>query len=376
MNSFSTPTAAMQRALEIAQFGTGYVEPNPAVGAVLVDENLRLLAEGWHPRFGGPHAEVVAMQLAKQATRGATLFVTLEPCSHFGKTPPCADAVIAAGIKRVLIATQDPAKHVAGTGIQRLQAAGLEVEVGLCETEAKALIAPFAKLFSIGKPWVHAKWAMTLDGKIATRTGSSQWITNAHSRHRVHQLRGKMDAIIVGAGTVLADDPSLTVRPLGPRTPLRIVLDRRVEVPLDAKLVQTAKESPVMLVVGKNADSRKCEQLQNLGVEVLQLDNSDSSTELNKLLTELGRRQMTNLLVEGGSKVLGSFWDQQLIDEVHCFIGPKLIGGEAAINPFAGTGLETMPKQSAIDPVVEVIGSDVYIHGRYRDPDTNSENAT
>lgn len=360
---FAEPRQVMERALQIARLGEGYVEPNPCVGAVLVDDDLNLISEGYHPRFGGPHAEVVALQLAGERTRGATLFVTLEPCSHFGKTPPCADAVIQAGVKKIWIGTEDPAEHVAGRGIEKLKAAGVQVEVGLCQEDALALIAPFQTLQLEKRPFVHAKWAMTLDGKLATRTGSSKWISNEQSRRLVHRLRARMDAILVGSGTAIADDPQLTPRPLGPRTPTRVVLDRRARIDLGSKLVSTAQEIPVMVFVSENANAAKVESLRAHGVEVIAVP--DESSDVEFILNELGSRQMTNLLVEGGSEIHGAFWDAQLIDEVHCFIAPKVIGGAGAPSPIGGEGWPTIPQESQlVNPSISVLGQDVYVHGR------------
>lgn len=385
---FPDEQAVMQRAIELAVRGIGQVEPNPAVGAVIVDETLTLLGEGWHARYGGPHAEVAALDAAGAAARGATLFVTLEPCAHHGKTPPCADAVIAAGLKRVVISTPDPAPHTAGQGIERLRGAGIDVEAGICAEQGRELIAPFAKLMTTGIPYVHAKWAMTLDGKIATRTGNSMWISNEASRARVHELRSRMDGILVGIGTVLADDPLLTARPQGVsagRIPARIILDRRGELPLHSRLVRTVDEAPIVAVTGPEAASDRCTALSEAGVEVLTVSalsaTSTGDTEGTAdrgaaspppteagpvtLLEELGRRGMTNLLVEGGSRVLGAFWDGGLIDEVHCFIASKLVGGTAALSPIGGHGRAEIPAlPSLLHPQIELLDGDVYLHGR------------
>jgi len=369
--TFDNAEQVMRRAIELARRGTGFVEPNPLVGCVIVNDSNRLIAEGWHPRFGGPHAEVTALHIAGDYARGATMYVTLEPCSHHGKTPPCADAVIASGIKKVVIATIDPAPHVAGSGIKRLHEAGIEVETGLLEADAKKLIAPFVKLVTKGQPFVHAKWAMTLDGKIATRTGSSMWISNADSRKKVHQLRAQMDGILTGIGTVLADDPLLTARPSGPRVPARIILDRKCQLPETSQLVQTAGEIPVILFVGSTVDEISCKKLAQRHVEIVRLpeiaDDQASVHEIEFVLNELGRRQMTNILVEGGSRILGAFHDANAIDEVHCFVAPKLVGGSEAMTPVAGTGLELIPQTPQLDsPEIEVIGEDVYLRGRTR----------
>ena len=368
---FSGPEEVMRKALELARRGTGRVEPNPLVGAVIVDSEFNLSGEGWHEQFGGPHAELGAIAQAGPKARNATLFVTLEPCCHFGKTSPCTDAVIAAGIKKCVVAASDPFPKVAGRGIERLRAAGLEVEVGLLEAEARRLTAPFRKLVETGLPYVHAKWAMTLDGRIASRTGASKWISNPASREVVHRLRGRVDAIIVGIGTVLADDPLLTARPPGPRTATRIVLDSHARLPCDSQLARTAGQVPVLLVVASGAPREKLEQLRGMHVEVFECGTTSAAgplrTDPGALLRELGSRPMTNVLVEGGSELLGSFFDRQLIDELHVFIAPKLLGGTAAKSPLSGLGRSAPLEQSDLDsPEIERLIGDLYVHGPVR----------
>jgi len=357
--------ATMRRALELARRGLGSVEPNPAVGAVIVDDSGLMLGEGWHQKFGGPHAEIHALSATGDAARGATLFVTLEPCCHFGKTPPCSQAVIAAGIRRVFVATRDPAPHVDGGGISELRNAGIDVEIGLLEREATQLVAPFVQLTTNHRPWFHAKWAMSLDGKIAANTGDSRWISNAASRAVVHQLRGRMDAILVGIGTVLADDPMLTARPAGPRTALRIVVDSSARLPLASQLVQTAAQVPVLVIVTPAAPSERCEAMRAAGVEVVVIESDlDGHPALERVAEELGRRWLTNVLVEGGSGILGTFFDQKLIDEVHVFIAPKLVGGCGAMTPISGRGLDSIPGKPSLDnPMIEILDHDLYVHG-------------
>jgi diaminohydroxyphosphoribosylaminopyrimidine deaminase/5-amino-6-(5-phosphoribosylamino)uracil reductase len=348
----------MRRALTLAERGRGYVEPNPLVGAVLVRDG-HLVGEGWHQRFGEAHAEVHALAAAGMHARGATLYVTLEPCCHHGKTPPCTTAIIEAGTARVVAAMADPFPRVSGQGAALLRAAGMVVELGLCETDARHLNAPYLKLLGTGRPYVHAKWAMTLDGKIATRSGDSKWISGEGSRRKVHELRGRMDAIVVGIGTALADDPLLTARPPGPRTATRVVLDSRARLPLTAQLSTTARQAPTLVVVGKNADSARRQGLEAAGCKVLQLP--DECVSVAALLDELGRCRCTNLLVEGGAEVLGSFLDARAIDEAHVFVASKLVGG-AGKSPFAGCGIERVAdalqfSQQRIEP----IDGDVYL---------------
>ncbi len=343
----------MAHALMLAERGRGYVEPNPLVGAVVVRDG-RLVGEGWHEHYGQAHAEVNALAAAGDATRGATLYVTLEPCCHFGKTPPCTDAVLRTGIARVVAAMSDPFPQVAGRGAELLRQAGIRVDVGVGETEARRLNAPYLKLLAAGRPYIHAKWAMTLDGKIATRTGDSRWISNEASRRRVHELRGRMDAIIAGIGTVRADDPLLTARPPGPRTAVRVVLDHGGRTPLTAKLVQTAREVPTWIVTA----GEPAPQLAAAGCEVLHLP------DLPALLNEMGRRRMTNVLVEGGSEVLGSFRDVGEIDEVHVFIAPRLAGGRDAKTPVGGRGVEKIAEALPLARWdVAMIDGDAYLHG-------------
>ncbi len=275
--------------------------------------------------------------------------------------------MIEAGVSRVVVGTVDPAPHVAGTGIEKLRAAGIQVDVGICESEARELIAPFRKLFTQKLPFVHAKWAMTLDGKIATHSGSSKWITNESSRAVVHQLRGRMDAIISGIGTVLTDDPLLTARPQGRRTPLRVVLDSQARLPLNSKLVKTAKESPVLLFVSEQADAMRVSELKGHGVEVVtaQRNSETGLLDVLNILEELGQRQLTNVFLEAGSAVLGAFLDEGQVDEVHCFLAPKLVGGANALSPFGGLGLQSM--ENAIElrqQEIQILDGNIYIHGR------------
>jgi diaminohydroxyphosphoribosylaminopyrimidine deaminase/5-amino-6-(5-phosphoribosylamino)uracil reductase len=363
----------MCRALELAGRGLGSVEPNPPVGAVLVDSDLQLISEGWHERFGGPHAEVNALQRAGARSHGATLYVTLEPCSHQGKTPPCAPVVVAAGIRKVVVAMQDPAPCVNGAGIRILRDAGLEVEVGLQAAAARRLTEPFVKLTCTGIPYVHAKWAMSLDGRIATRSGDSKWISSQESRQSVHRLRGRMDAIVAGIGTVFADDPLLTARPPGPRVATRIILDSGARLPLESQLVRTTAAAPLIAAVSETAPDERCAQLSQRGVEVLRLPSAGghrSGVSLPALLQQLGQRRMTNVLVEGGGQLSGAFSDAGLIDEYHVFIAPTLIGGVQAPGPLQGRGADRLADALALDWLEpRLVGGDLYVNARARRDD-------
>jgi len=373
---FGDAAAVMARALELAARALGSVEPNPPVGAVLVDDQLNLIAEGWHQRFGGPHAEIEAIAEAGDRARGATLFVSLEPCCHQGKTGPCTEAIARAGIRKVVVALRDPFPQVDGKGIERLHALGIEVEVGLLAKEATRLVAPFLNLVTIGRPWVHAKWAMTLDGKIATRSGDSRWISNDASRAVVHRLRGRMDAVIVGAGTVLRDDPLLTGRPSGPRVATRIVVDSQARLPVTSQLVRTAHDVPLVVAASSAAPLDNIHRLEERGAEVLiirheaageQPNCTAEKVDLDGLLAELGRRQFTNILVEGGSRLFGSLFDGSHVDEVHVFVASKIVGGAEAPSAVAGRGFAHMDFAATLESVaIERIGDDVYINGRRR----------
>ena len=328
----------MTVALQCAARGRGFVEPNPMVGAVLV-QGERELARGWHREFGGPHAEIVALEAARSAgadTMGATMYVTLEPCCRHGKTPPCTDAIIAAGISRVVIAMEDPAPQVSGGGLAALRAAGVEVCTGVCEGEARDLLAAYIKLCTTGRPWVICKWAQTADGYLALPGGRGRWISGEKSRAEVHRIRGLCDGVCVGIGTVLADDPLLTNRSSSGGRPVRVVLDPKLRIPMDCWLVRTSTEAPVLVATTRAAlaKAEAAESLRDRGVEVLELPAVEGRIDLEALLDELGRRRWTYLLVEGGAKVLGSFTSCRLADELLVFVSTEKVGPRADLPRF------------------------------------------
>ncbi|CAN5260963.1 bifunctional diaminohydroxyphosphoribosylaminopyrimidine deaminase/5-amino-6-(5-phosphoribosylamino)uracil reductase RibD [soil metagenome] len=352
----------MLEALALAQWGRGFVEPNPMVGCMIVDADGHKVGEGYHERFGGNHAEVNALRQAGERAHGGTLYVTLEPCCHHGKTPPCTDAILKAGIAHVVAAMSDPFPQVAGGGLATLKAAGVAVTVGVCETQAKALNAPYLKLLATGMPWVHAKWAMTLDGKIATRTGESKWISNDASRRKVHELRGRMDAIIIGRGTLLADDPLLTARPPGPWTATRVIVTASGQLPMDRQLLHTASDVPVLIYTG-NATTLK--PWADAGAEIMTQPMNHGMLSPEFILKDLGQRRFTNILLEGGPGLLGRFHDANAIDEVHAFIAPKLFGGTLAPGPVGGFGLANIGDARRLELLaVEMLDGDVYLNGR------------
>ena len=349
----------MQLALQLAERGIGSVEPNPAVGAVIVKAG-KIIGSGWHKKFGGPHAEINALaDCGKQEAnpKGATMFVTLEPCCHFGKTGPCTDAIIAAKLKRVVVATIDPSKHANGRGIRQLRKAGIKVDVGLCEKESRILNSPFLKFASTGKTWVTLKWAQSADGFLA-RTDKKRWITGSKSRKDAHDLRRRVGAILVGINTVLKDDPLLTPRPAHGKKPIRVVLDSRLRVPLDCELLATAKDVPVLIVsVPKNLKSKKAKQIIGRGAELLGYPQRTKSNLLF-LLGQLSNRGVQHLLVEGGPTVIKSFLKENLADEIVVYVAPKILGDKGAADIAGG-----LPDVQLHGIDIKVIGGDAKIDG-------------
>ncbi len=331
----------MRLALELAQRGRGSVEPNPMVGCLIVRDQV-VLGQGFHGKFGGPHAEVEALGDVSPPSdaKDSTAYVTLEPCCHHGKTPPCCDALIKAGIGRVVVAMEDPFPKVDGGGLARLRDAGIETVVGVLKREAEFLLAPYLKRIRTKVPWVIAKWAMTADGRIATASGNSQWITGSAARAAVHQLRARVDAIVVGMGTVDSDDPLLTARPAGPRVATRVVFCRNRLPKLASKLVASAADVPLLLVVSPSILARRIEPLLERSVDVFRCQSSDPAEMVNDALREMGGRGMTNVMVEGGSELLSSFFAANQVDECHLYLGAKAFGGERAPGPIGGKGID------------------------------------
>ncbi len=357
----------MLRALAEAARGRGVVEPNPMVGALVVRDG-HVVGVGHHRRFGGPHAEIEALGEAGPLARGATLYVTLEPCCHHGKTPPCTDLVLASGVARVVAAIRDPFPKVDGGGARALLEGGVAVAIGVEAAAAIRLNAPYLKRLATGQPYVTAKWAMTLDGKTATGSGDSRWISSSRSRALVHEVRGRMDAIIAGIGTVLADDPLLTARPAGPRVAARVVLDSAARLPADGQLARTAREVPVRVACTDRAPSDRVAALVALGCDVIRFPGS-GPVPVGPLLAELGRRGATNVLVEGGGTVLGSFLDAGAVDAVDAFIAPILEGGSAGPGPARGGGVRLMAEAPRLgDLEWAIIDGDVRVRGTIRRP--------
>jgi diaminohydroxyphosphoribosylaminopyrimidine deaminase/5-amino-6-(5-phosphoribosylamino)uracil reductase len=330
----------MQRALDLAAQAQGRTSPNPMVGAVVV-KDYQVMGEGYHMKAGTPHAEIHALQAAGDAARNATLYVNLEPCSHYGRTPPCADAIVRAGVKRVVVAGLDPNPQVSGRGLKILQDAGIETVTGVLEQQAQKLNLAFFKYIQTRTPLVSLKVAMTLDGKIATSSGESRWISGETSRKYVHQLRNVYDGIMVGIGTVLKDDPMLNTRleDEDSRDPVRVIIDSKLDIPRSSNIVKTASQQKTIVFCGQQADDTNKEYLQEAGLTVVQLDVDEDKLPLEEVLRVLGEMEIMTLLVEGGGEINGYLIEKGLIDKVYWFIAPKVVGGREAPTPVGGRGI-------------------------------------
>jgi diaminohydroxyphosphoribosylaminopyrimidine deaminase/5-amino-6-(5-phosphoribosylamino)uracil reductase len=355
----------MNRAMALARKGLGKTSPNPPVGCIIV-RNGEIVGTGWHRKAGTPHAEVHALREAGERARGADVFVTLEPCSHFGKTPPCADALIAAGVGRVYAGMVDPNPEVAGKGIQKLRAAGIPTFPGFMEPECRRIIGPFIKHVTTGFPFVTVKSAMTLDGKTATASGDSQWITGEQARRHVHKLRAEHDALMAGVETVLADDPQLTCRLLrGGKDPLRVIVDSRLRTPPDAQVFQV-ESTATTLIATVERDEERLSVFRALGAEVLVCKEENGRVDLADLLANLGQRGVQSILVESGGELAGALLRQGLIDRLILFYGAKLVGGEGR-SPFAGAGVQRMNEAIRMQEIeVRRFGDDLMVSGYLR----------
>lgn len=355
----------MQMAIDLAAKAKGRTSPNPMVGAVIVKDD-KVVGQGYHHKAGTPHAEVHALNEAGFLAQDATMYVTLEPCSHYGKTPPCAYAVAKSGIREIYVAMVDPNPKVAGQGIQILRDTGVTVHVGLLSDKAKKLNEVFLKYITTGEPFVVLKSAVSLDGKIATRTGHSQWVTGEKARLKVHELRDTYDAILVGIGTVLADNPALTTRlpDGGGRDPIRIILDSQARVPIDAQVINGNSRARTIIVTSEKAPNYKVGALRASGVEVWTLPARDGLLDIKSMIKEMGRQEITSVLVEGGSKVNASFLEAGLLDKVCWFIAPKFVGGHEAPGAIGGIGIQKMNQATLLEEIeVSTLGEDIYIEG-------------
>ncbi len=353
----------MALALKKAAKGLGRTHPNPVVGAV-VARGDRVLAVGHHRKAGGPHAEVVALRRAGAQARGADLYVTLEPCNHQGRTPPCTDAVVAAGVARVFVGTIDPNPLVSGRGVRRLRAAGIEVHTGVLGDACQAANEMWFKFITRKLPWVVLKAAVTLDGKLASRSGDSRWVSSPRSRALAHMLRDELDAVLIGIGTALADDPRLTARGPGQRDPVRVVVDSTARLPPDARLLRQPSEAPTLVACTLRAPAARLKALERAGAEIVRCRSRGRRVDLEDLLKRLAGRGLTSVLVEGGAAIHGSFLERSLWDELYLFVAPKLAGGDAP--SWAGfSGPRRMAAALPLDlRMVERVGPDLLLCGR------------
>jgi diaminohydroxyphosphoribosylaminopyrimidine deaminase/5-amino-6-(5-phosphoribosylamino)uracil reductase len=359
----------MARALELAERGRGSVSPNPMVGCVIVKDD-EVVGEGYHQRAGEAHAEVLALERAGERAHGATVYVTLEPCNHHGRTPPCTEALIATRVRRVVVASLDP-NPVAAGGIERLRAAGIEVVSGVLRDEAERLNEVFYTFHRLERPFVLYKAAMTLDGKIATRSGQSRWITSKPARERVQRWRNELDAIAVGVNTVLLDDPLLTCRLSQGRSPRKVVFDSAARTPANAKLFEAdpqGRAAEVIVFVTQQAPAARVEALEARGAKVVVVGSAKGRVDVGEALAALKARGVTSLLLEGGGTLAWAFFEARAVDQVAIFIAPKLVGGAGA-SPLGGLGARTMDEALPLEGVrIEHVGSDLLVNGRVRYP--------
>jgi len=360
--------ATLARAIALARKGRFAVEPNPPVGCV-IEQQLTVVGEGWHKAYGGPHAEIEALRLAGERARGATAYVSLEPCSHSGKTPPCTDALIAAGVKRVVYGVQDPNPEVAGRGVERLRAAGIQVDGPLHEDDARALLTRFEAALDAPRPWVVSKWAMSLDGSIAPRRGVGGAISGRKAQLITHELRGRVDAIAVGIGTVLADDPQLTCRlvggpPDGREQPMRVVFDSELETPVTSRMLRDARTGPVVIVAGEGAEPARHDLLEAAGCEVWKMAANGNALDLAAVLRALRTRGIKRMLVEGGSRIHGSFLQAGLVDQVTAFVAPRILGGSDAVPAVRDSGFDDIETAPVLEELMwRKVGDDLMLQG-------------
>lgn len=355
----------MKRALELAEKGAGYVNPNPMVGSVIVKDS-NIIGEGYHKYFGGNHAEIEALSSLTDGSEDSTMYVTLEPCSHYGKTPPCVNAIIKSGIKRVVVAMLDPNPLVAGNGIKILRENGIEVITGVLETEAKRLNEIFIKYITTKLPFCLLKSAMSLDGKIATKFSDSKWITCNESREYVHRLRHRYSSIMVGVNTVLVDNPLLTVRmpEFQGDNPVRIIVDSKCRIPLGSNVVKKTSHAKTLIATAEGADPEKIKMLNDVGVEVLILPSKNQRVDLNELMKKLGEMGIDSILLEGGGTLNYSALETGIVDKVNYFIAPKIIGGILAKTPVEGNGISLVKDAFSVkDMTTHKFGQDIMIEG-------------
>ena len=354
----------MNLAIQLALRGTGHTSPNPLVGAVIV-KNGRIIGQGYHARYGDLHAERAALAACSESPEGATIYVTLEPCCHHGKQPPCTDAIIESGIRRVVIGSRDPNPLVSGKGFRILREHGIEVTEDFMREECDAINAIFFHYIQTGMPYVTLKYAMTMDGRIATRTGASRWITGEKARENVHKDRNRHAAILAGIGTVLTDDPLLNCRIEGGKDPLRVICDTKLRIPLDSQIVRTAKEIPTIIAAGEDLDqsiSSKLTALKAAGCRILPLPLKDGHPDLHALMEALGKEKIDSVLIEGGSQIAWSALSCGIVNKIQTYIAPKIFGSQEAPGPVGGAGVELPAECFALGtPDIRMLGDDILI---------------
>lgn len=358
----------MRMAIELAKKGTGFTSPNPLVGAVIV-KNEKIIGEGYHEYYGGPHAEINAFKKATEEVKGATMYVTLEPCSHYGKTPPCAEAIVKSGISKVIIGMKDPNPMVSGNGIKLLKENGIEVISGILEEEVKKLNEIFIKYITTKRPFCILKTAMTLDGKIASYTGDSRWINNEISRAYVHEIRHKVSGIMVGIGTVLIDNPMLTTRITGKTTsdPIRIIVDTEAKIPLEANVLNLESNSKTIIATTEKAHKNKLKALEEKNAEIIITPIKDNKVDLDYLMIKLGENGIDSVLLEGGGELNYSALKVGIVDKVISFISPKIIGGRDAKTPVRGDGIEHINDAIKLEDIeISRFNEDIMIEGYIR----------
>lgn len=353
----------MEVALNLAKKGVGKVNPNPLVGAVIVKEG-RIIGQGYHEKYGEAHAEVNAFKDAKEDVKGATMYVTLEPCSHYGKTPPCVERIIENKISRVVIGMVDPNPLVAGKGIKKLQEVGIDITVGVLESRCKSVNEVFIKYITKKKPFVVLKTAMSLDGKISTASGDSKWITEKEARENVHKLRNELTAIMVGINTVIIDNPELTCRIPKGRNPIRIIVDSNLRIPYDSKIVETAKKFKTIIATTEKATKDKIHKLEALGIMVIETKAKNGKVDLKDLMTKLGEQNIDSILLEGGGTLNYSALESGVVDKVLVYIAPKIIGGTKSKTPVGGSGISNLKDAFKVrDLSISSIGKDILLQG-------------
>ncbi|WP_208560363.1 bifunctional diaminohydroxyphosphoribosylaminopyrimidine deaminase/5-amino-6-(5-phosphoribosylamino)uracil reductase RibD [Marinilactibacillus kalidii] len=355
----------MEIALNLAEKGSGRTAPNPLVGAVIV-KNERVIGQGYHERYGGAHAEVNAINGATESVEGATLYVTLEPCVHFGKTPPCADLIIKSKIKKVVVAAKDPNPLVAGKGIQHMRKAGIEVIEDVLREKSEKLNEIFNKFITTNLPFVIMKYAMSLDGKIATELGESKWISSETSRNHAHTIRGRVSAILVGIGTVLKDDPLLTCRVTGLPNPVRIIIDKQLDIPESATILQTLDQAATIIVTSTSACSKKITWLEEMGIKVLTMETIEGTFDFQTLMASLGEWGIDSVLIEGGAATHGAAIKAGVVDKLIAYIAPKIIGGSTALSPIGGEGFQYIDEALKLKRYTfNQLGEDILVEGYF-----------